>query len=282
MVMSHPRPRLRVCGSHPDRPRCLTPAVSCLAGPSRCPSPSAPSCERRAASRRPGRTAPTRPIFGLGCFWGAEKAFWSLPGVVIDGGRLRRRLHAQPHVRGGLLAAGPATPRSVLVAFDPARIAYEQLLKVFWEHHDPTQGMRQGNDVGTQYRSAIYSSTTPSSGRAEASRDAYQAALTAAGYGPITTEIGRRRPVLLRRGLSPAVPGQEPRRLLPGPLHRREAAGRLRGYAAPVRRSSPVSGDGRRLALESGDDRPTDGQCPPRCRRPRGCHRVLCRTWSGA
>ena len=99
----------------------------------------------------------------------------------------------------------------VLVAYDPARISYEQLLKTFWESHDPTQGMRQGNDTGTQYRSLILTADDEQRAAAEASRDAYQASLTAAGFGTITTEIAPAGPVLLRRGLPPAVPREEPK-----------------------------------------------------------------------
>ena len=127
-------------------------------------------------------------VFGLGCFWGAEKAFWSLPGVVTTavgyaGG-------ATPNPTYNETCSGKTGHAEVvLVAYDPARITYEQLLKTFWEHHDPTQGMRQGNDVGTQYRSIILTADDTQRATAEATRDAYQAMLSAAGYGTITTEI---------------------------------------------------------------------------------------------
>ena len=98
----------------------------------------------------------------------------------------------------------------VQVVFDPEQVSYDDLLKLFWENHDPTQGMRQGNDAGTQYRSAIYTHNPEQQRAAEASRDAYGRALAARGYGPITTEIARRAAVLLRRGLPPAVPGKNP------------------------------------------------------------------------
>ena len=127
-------------------------------------------------------------IFALGCFWGAEKAFWTLPGVVSTAVGYAGGYTPNPTYReacSGLTGHAEV----VLVAYDPTRIAYEELLRVFWEHHDPTQGMRQGNDVGTQYRSAVYATDAEQLRAAEASRDAYQARLDEAGYGPITTEI---------------------------------------------------------------------------------------------
>ena len=104
----------------------------------------------------------------MGCFWGAERVFWQAAGRLHDGGRLRRRLHAEPDLRGGLLRRAPATPRSCSSSSTPHEISYEAMLRLFWEGHDPTQGMRQGNDVGTQYRSAIYWTT-------EAQREAARA-----------------------------------------------------------------------------------------------------------
>ena len=136
----------------------------------------------------------------------------------------------------------------VLVAYDPTKVSYEQLLKVFWEHHDPTQGMRQGNDVGTSYRSVIYAVDDEQRAAAEASRDMYQERLTAAGYGEITTEIAPAADVLLRRGLPPAVPGQEPARLLPGPLDRRQLpdrAGVEHGGDRPAEVATPRTSDRR-------------------------------------
>ena len=129
-----------------------------------------------------------RAVFGMGCFWGAEKAFWALPGVYTTAVGYAAGHTPNPTYRevcSGLTGHAEA----VLVVFDPKRIAYADLLKVFWESHDPTQGMRQGNDVGTQYRSGIYYATDAQRRAAEASRDAYQQRLTAAGHRPITTEI---------------------------------------------------------------------------------------------
>ena len=127
-------------------------------------------------------------VFGLGCFWGAEKSFWTTPGVVSTavgyaGGHTPNPTYRE--VCSGLTGHTEV----VRVVFDPAKVRYEDLLKVFWEGHDPTQGMRQGNDVGTQYRSAVYTYGDEQRRAAEASRDAYQKVLAAAGYGTITTEI---------------------------------------------------------------------------------------------
>ncbi|GLX05912.1 peptide-methionine (S)-S-oxide reductase MsrA [Microbispora sp. NBRC 16548] len=126
--------------------------------------------------------------FGLGCFWGAERKFWQTPGVVSTaagyaGGHTPNPTYEE--VCTGLTGHTEV----VRVVFDPAEVSYEELLKVFWEAHDPTQGMRQGNDVGTQYRSAIYTHGPEQAKAAVTSRDAYQEVLTKAGYGEITTEI---------------------------------------------------------------------------------------------
>jgi peptide-methionine (S)-S-oxide reductase len=132
-------------------------------------------------------------IFGLGCFWGAEKAFWPLPGVVSTAVGYAGGFTPNPTYEE-VCSGRTGHAEVVLVAFDPGRIPYAELLRVFWEHHDPTQGMRQGNDVGTQYRSAIYVTDDTQRAAAEASRDAYQAGLSRAGYGPITTEIASAGP----------------------------------------------------------------------------------------
>jgi peptide-methionine (S)-S-oxide reductase len=127
-------------------------------------------------------------VFGLGCFWGAERKFWQVKGVHSTAVGYAGGFTPNPtyeEVCSGLTGHTEA----VLVVFDPKVVSFERLLKVFWESHDPTQGMRQGNDTGTQYRSAIYTRDEPQRAAALATRDAYQARLIAAGYGPITTEI---------------------------------------------------------------------------------------------
>ncbi len=127
-------------------------------------------------------------VFGAGCFWGVEKVFWEQPGVYSTavgyaGGHTPNPTYEE------VCSGRTGQTEVVLVAYDPQRISYEELLRIFWENHDPTQGMRQGNDVGTQYRSAIYTTSDEQRRLAEASRDAYQAELAKAGYGAITTEI---------------------------------------------------------------------------------------------
>jgi peptide-methionine (S)-S-oxide reductase len=127
-------------------------------------------------------------VFGMGCFWGAEKAFWDQPGVYTTavgyaGGHT-------PHPTYREVCTGQTGHNEVVrVVFDPERIRYEDLLRVFWEQHDPTQGMRQGNDVGTQYRSGVYVDDETQRAAAEASRAVFQEALGATGHGSITTEI---------------------------------------------------------------------------------------------
>jgi peptide-methionine (S)-S-oxide reductase len=127
-------------------------------------------------------------IFALGCFWGAEKEFWQVPGVISTAVGYAGGFTPNPTYRE-VCSEKTGHAESVLVAYDPRQVSYEQLLKVFWENHDPTQGMRQGNDVGTSYRSAIYATDDEQLAAAKASRDMYQDRLTAAGYGEITTEI---------------------------------------------------------------------------------------------
>jgi len=126
--------------------------------------------------------------FALGCFWGAERRFWELPGVYSTlvgyaGGTTPNPSYEE------VCSGRTGHAESVQLVFDPAALSYRDLLKVFWESHDPTQGMRQGNDVGTQYRSAIYTHGPEQRRQAEESRAAYQAELGRAGFGPVTTEI---------------------------------------------------------------------------------------------
>jgi len=127
-------------------------------------------------------------VFGMGCFWGAERTFWQTPGVVTTAVGYAGGSTSNPTYRE-VCSGQTGHTEAVLVVFDPARVSYDELLRVFWEGHDPTQGMRQGNDVGTQYRSAIYAYGDAQRRAAEASRVAYQEKLRAAGFGPVTTEI---------------------------------------------------------------------------------------------
>ncbi len=129
-----------------------------------------------------------KAVFGMGCFWGAERTFWELDGVYSTavgyaGGYTKNPTYEE------VCSGGTGHSEVVLVVYDPRVIDFERLLQVFWESHDPTQGMRQGNDVGTQYRSVVLVDAAEQQRAVEASRDAYQPGLTAAGYGPITTEI---------------------------------------------------------------------------------------------
>ena len=127
-------------------------------------------------------------VFGMGCFWGAERIFWRLPGVYSTAAGYAGGFTRNPTYEEAC-SGSTGHAEVVQVVYDPKKIAYEDLLKAFWENHDPTQGMRQGNDVGTQYRSAIYTTTDGQAAAAAASRDAYEARLKQAGHGEITTEI---------------------------------------------------------------------------------------------
>jgi len=127
-------------------------------------------------------------VFGLGCFWGAERKFWQAPGVFTTAVGYAGGYTPNPTYREGCSGMTGHT-EVVLVVFDPKVTSYDAILKVFWENHDPTQGMRQGNDVGTQYRSAIYTSSEAQREKALAARAMFQDRLTAAGYDRITTEI---------------------------------------------------------------------------------------------
>jgi peptide-methionine (S)-S-oxide reductase len=127
-------------------------------------------------------------IFGLGCFWGAERKFWEADGVWVTAVGYAAGITPNPTYEE-VCSGRTGHSEVVLVVYDPEKISYEELLRIFWESHDPTQGMRQGNDVGTQYRSGIYYSTDAQRVAAERTLDEYQKRLTDAGYGEITTEI---------------------------------------------------------------------------------------------
>jgi len=129
-----------------------------------------------------------RALFAMGCFWGAEKKFWSIPGVYTTAVGYAAGSTPNPTYRE-VCTGMTGHAEVVLVLFDPKKVSFEELVKVFWENHDPTQGMRQGNDVGTQYRSGIYYFDDGQKAASESSRDAFEQRLKKAGYGAITTEI---------------------------------------------------------------------------------------------
>jgi peptide-methionine (S)-S-oxide reductase len=141
----------------------------------------------------------SQAVFGLGCFWGAERLFWNLPGVVSTAVGYAGGYTPNPTYEE-VCSGRTGHTEVVLVVYDPSRISYEALLRVFWEAHDPTQGMRQGNDVGTQYRSAIYTSSAEQLEAANASKRAYQSRLMAAGLGTISTEIRAAPPFFYAEG----------------------------------------------------------------------------------
>jgi len=132
-------------------------------------------------------------IVGMGCFWGAERVFWQAPGVYTTAVGYAGGITPNPTYEE-VCSARTAHAEAVLIVFDPAQTSYEEILRRFWENHDPTQGMRQGNDVGTQYRSAIYYTTDEQRRVAEATRDAFAERLRQSGFGEITTEIAKAGP----------------------------------------------------------------------------------------
>jgi peptide-methionine (S)-S-oxide reductase len=134
-----------------------------------------------------------RAVFGLGCFWGAERIFWQAPGVYTTAVGYAGGFTPNPSYEE-VCSGRTGHAEVVLVVFDPAKTSYEEMLRLFWESHDPTQGMRQGNDLGTQYRSVVLAENDAQRAAAEASRDAYGRELAEAGYGEITTEIADAAP----------------------------------------------------------------------------------------
>lgn len=148
-------------------------------------------------------------VFAMGCFWGVERVFWSLPGVWVTAAGYAGG-HTPNPTYEEVCSGRTGHAEVVQVVYNPAEISYEQLLKTFWENHDPTQGMRQGGDVGTQYRSAIYVADEAQRRAAEASREAYQQALRARGLGPITTEIEPMPPFYFAEGYHQAYLAKNP------------------------------------------------------------------------
>jgi peptide-methionine (S)-S-oxide reductase len=138
-------------------------------------------------------------VFGLGCFWGAERKFWQTPGVYSTAVGYAGGFTPNPTYEE-VCSGRTGHTEAVLVVYDPAAVSYRDLLRVFWEAHDPTQGMQQGNDVGTQYRSAVYTGSDAQAEAARRSRDAYQGVLSASGYGKITTEIAPAGPFYYAEG----------------------------------------------------------------------------------
>ncbi len=128
-------------------------------------------------------------VFGMGCFWGAERRFWQMPGVYTTSAGYAGGYTPNPSYEE-VCTGRTGHTEVVMVVYRPAEVSFDELLKVFWETHDPTQGMQQGNDIGTQYRSAIYTTTDAQMDQAKRSHDVYQEVVSAQGFGPITTEIG--------------------------------------------------------------------------------------------
>jgi peptide-methionine (S)-S-oxide reductase len=141
-----------------------------------------------AALKGPFPAGSETAMFGFGCFWGAERKFWELPGVLVTAVGYAAGLTPNPTYEE-VCSGRTGHNEVVLVVFDPSKVTYEQVLKTFWENHDPTQGMRQGNDIGTQYRSGIYTTSAAQNQAALASKATFGAALKKAGYGAVSTEI---------------------------------------------------------------------------------------------
>ena len=199
----------------------------CRAAPTRS-RPPPPISSTAASCSRLIPPASSRRCSALGCFWGAERKFWELGDGIYATAVGYAGGHTPNPTYEEVCSGRTGHTEVVLVVFDPKKISYEQLLKTFWESHNPTQGMRQGNDVGTQYRSAIYTFGDAQRKAADASKAMYQKALAAKGLGAITTEIAPRRRILFRRGLSPAISRQESGRLLRARRHRRVLPDRRR------------------------------------------------------
>ncbi len=170
-------------------------------------------------------------IFGLGCFWGAEQIFWQLPGVYTTSVGYAGGFSPNPTYEE-VCSGRTGHTEVVQVVFDPAQISYDDLLRVFWESHDPTQGMRQGNDRGTQYRSAIYTTSESQLQAAEASRAMYDAELRKAGFGAVTTEIAPAGPYYFAEGYHQQYLHKVPNGYCPHTST---------GVACPAWGSSPVS-----------------------------------------
>ena len=217
-----------------------------------------------------------RAVFGMGCFWGAEKKFWQLSGVYSTAVGYAAGLTPNPTYRE-VCTGMTGHAEVVLVVFDPKVIRYEDLLKVFWENHDPTQGMRQGNDVGTQYRSGIYYDDDEQRRAAEASRTAYETTRCISSSWPIRSSqsssagAGVSWPCLSVSDVSAcsAVPRQEPRRILRPRRHRRQLSGRYwrSSLVSQSIRSSPRSSTTFDVRAPSSSPRSRALERPLVCRR---------------